>query len=317
MRLHFLVLPHVHLLDLSGPVQAFYEANTLGGSYAVGFCSPTPRVTSAQGLTLADLAPPGAVEAGDRVIVAGIDSATLDRLDQVPRDWLRAAESRGAQVASICSGAFALGEAGLLDGRQCTTHWKIAERLQQRYPSCRVVQNRLFVEDGGVMTSAGVASGIDLALALIEHDHGPLVAARVARELVIWVRRDGGRAQQSVYLDYRTHLHPGVHRVQDWLIAHPERKPKLDDLAEIAALSPRHLTRVFRQATGVTLKSFANRLKLEMASNLLHNPELTLEGIASQCGFEDPRQLRRLWKQAFGSSPSEWRQQQESRRGVA
>ena len=173
--------------------------------------------------------------------------------------------------------------------------------------------NRLFVHDDRIVTSAGVASGIDLALALIEQDHGPLVTARTAREMVVYMRRDGRRPQESIYLDHRTHLHPGVHRVQDFLVAHPDRQPTIDELAKIARMSSRNLTRVFRRATGITLKSFSTRLKLEVAGNLLHNPNLTVEGVASRCGFKDSRQLRRLWKQTFGESPTDWKQRETTR----
>jgi transcriptional regulator GlxA family with amidase domain len=213
---------------------------------------------------------------------------------------LRQALDRGARIASICSGAFALAHAGLLDGRACTTHWKVADRLERSYPALRVLKNRLFVRDGNVITSAGVASGIDMALSILEEDHGPLVVANVAREMVVYLRRDGDRQQTSVYLDYRTHLHPGVHRVQDFLIANPDQKASIDELAALAGMSPRNLTRAFRKATGLTLKTFANKVKVEIARNLLQSPDLTIDAIASNCGFQDSRQLRRLWRQSFG-----------------
>ena len=146
------------------------------------------------------------------------------------------------------------------------------DELERRHPAARVRRNRLFVRDGSIITSAGVASGIDMALSMIEEDHGPLVTARVARELVVYLRRDGSKAQGSVFLDYRTHLNTGVHRVQDWLISHPDERPVLDELAGIAGMSPRNLTRVFKQATGLTLKEFSNRLKLEVAGSSSTTP---------------------------------------------
>lgn len=312
-RLHFLMLPQVHLLDLAGPTQVFYEANGFGADYKIQFCSVDPKVPTAQGLWLTDLEPLPEVGPDDMVLVPGLDSETLDDFDRLPAAWLREAYSVGARICSVCSGAFALARAGLLHGRRCTTHWKVADRLQRDYPDVKVVRNRLFVRHGRIVTSAGVASGIDMALSLLEEEHGPLMVAKVARELVVYLRRNGCSDQQSIYLDYRTHVHPGVHRVQDWLIAHPEQRPTLEELAQIAGMSPRNLTRTFRQATGVTLKAFANKLKLEVAGNLLHNPDLTLEGVASHCGFQDPRQLRRLWKESYGVSPSAWRSRQEAR----
>jgi transcriptional regulator GlxA family with amidase domain len=299
-RVIVLLLPHVHMLDLAGPVQTFYEANGFGARYDLHHCAVEPKVRSAQGLVFADLAPLPEPATGDLVLVPGMDSTTLHSLGHVPIAWLRQAHDRGARIASICSGAFALAHAGLLDGRACTTHWKVADRLEQSYPALRVIKNRLFVRDGNVITSAGVASGIDMALSILEEDHGPLVVGAVAREMVVYMRRDGDRQQTSVYLDYRTHLHPGVHRVQDFLIAHPDQSPSLGDLAALAGMSPRNLTRTFRKATGLTLKTFANKVKVEVARNLLQSPDLTIATIASSCGFQDSRQLRRLWRQSFG-----------------
>jgi transcriptional regulator GlxA family with amidase domain len=263
-------------------------------------------VRSAQGLLLGGLTPLPEPREGDLVLVPGTSSAKLDRL-RVPGEWLRAASEAGARIASVCTGAFALARAGLLDGRRCTTHWKVVRRLAAEAPRARVVDDCLFVEDGGVVTSAGVASGIDMALALVEQDFGPLVAARVAREMVVYLRRNGQEQQRSIYLDHRTHLHPGVHRVQDWLVANPQKKPILSQLARIAGMSPRHLARVFRRATNLTPKQFAARIKVQVARDLLGDPQRTVEAIAASCGFDDARQLRRLWKQSFGVSIAAFR----------
>lgn len=306
-RVIVLVLPEVHLLDLAGPVQAFYEANQFGGRYELIHCAVTPKVRSAQGLVLSELEAPPQAGPGDTVLVPGIESTTIPRLTGIPVRWLREAAASGARIASVCSGAFALGRAGLLDGRECTTHWKVADRLQDDFPSARVVRNRLFVKDGRLVTSAGVLSGVDMALALIMDDLGPTAVARVAREMVVYLRRTGEREQVSPYLDYRTHLHDGIHRVQDWIVTHPEQNPTLDELARVAAMSSRNLTRLFREATGITIKSYSGRVKLRVAQDLLRNPRLTLESVAASCGFQDPRQLRRLWKQSLGGNPSSWR----------
>jgi len=312
-RLIFLLLPQVHALDLSGPVQVFYEANGFGARYDLTFCASDREVQSAQGLWLGRLEKLPEVSPRDWILVPGIESAALKDLSAVPVAWLRQAAATGARLASICSGTFVLGHAGLLDGRRCTTHWKLTEELRRRHPAARVLQNRLFVRDGNLTTSAGVASGIDMALSMVEEDHGPLVTARVARELVVYLRRDGDDRQKSVYLDYRTHLHPGVHRVQDWIVAHPDEAPTLYELSRIAGMSERNLTRSFRDATGVTLKAFQHELKLEIAGNLLCSPEMSLDAVASRCGFKGPRQLRRLWKKTFGMSPSTWKSRREGR----
>ena len=305
-RVHVLVLPAVHLQDLAGPVQVLDEASQLGGAYRLSYCGAQPRVRSAQGLELSGLEPLPPIRTGDLVLVPGMSSASLDGME-VPVTWLREAHAAGARIASVCSGAFALGRAGLLDGRRCTTHWKLVERLRRDFARAEVLDNRLYVEDSGVVTSAGVAAGIDMALALLEQDHGPLVASRVAREMVVYLRRSGEQEQRSVYLDHRTHLHPGVHRVQDFIVHNPERRPTLGELARLAAMSPRNLSRVFLRATGVTPKQFSSRVKLQVARDLVDDPQRSVEAIAASCGFEDARQLRRLWKQAFGVSIADFR----------
>jgi transcriptional regulator GlxA family with amidase domain len=183
----------------------------------------------------------------------------------------------------------------------------VADRLQAEYPRARVVRDRLYVLDGNIVTSAGVASGIDMALALVEADAGASVAARVAREMVVYVRRSGSTGQLSVFLLHRDHLHPGVHRVQDWLAAHPERRATLDDLARVAAMSARNLTRVFRRETGVSLKEYATSVKLEVAREMLQKTDVPLEDVADRCGLGDARTLRRLFRERAGEAPSELR----------
>jgi len=301
----FAAFPGCEILDLAGPLQAFDEANGLGGSYALETRAATEAVVTAQGVRLAGLPPLGDVAGGDLVIVPGF---RLGPRPGPPRPmlplvrWLRGAAAARARICSVCTGSFALGWAGLLDGRQCTTHWKRVGELQAQFPRARVVADRLFVEDG-VLTSAGIASGIDMALALIEGHHGPVVTARVAREMVVYLRRPGGDRQASVYLDFRTHLDSGVHAVQDHLVAHPAGQESLGELAAIGRTSARTLSRSFRAATGLTVHAYRTRVRLERARSLLADPGLTMEAIAGRCGFADARQLRRLWKAAFGASP--------------
>jgi transcriptional regulator GlxA family with amidase domain len=291
------------VLDITGPLQAFHEARALGADYRLLHCATSSTTPSAQGVDFAGLDPLPEVQAGDVVIIPGYPVLEMTP----PRglsQWLKQALRHGAQVCSVCTGAFVLGEAGLLDRRRCTTHWKRMDELQERFPRARVMSDRLFVQDRGVTTSAGIASGIDMALDLIEQHHGPRLAAAVARELVVYLRRDGHQRQESVYLDHRTHLHPGIHAVQDWFVANPSTPARLPELARLAHMSPRNLTRVFRQATGISIHEYRTRLRLEQVRSLSNNPELTLEAIADRCGFGGARQLRRVWKSAFGTAPA-------------
>ncbi len=301
-RVLFAVFPGCEIMDLAGPVQAFHEASGFGVPYELAYVAAAPTARTAQGLELAGLAPLPDVGPSDRVIVPGYPVADV-RPPAALVAWLRRAAAAGAEICSVCTGAFILGEAGLLDGRRCTTHWKRTAELQVRFPRAVVVGDRLFVDEGPLVTSAGIASGIDMALALVERDAGAVAASCAAREMVVYLRRDGGHRQESVYLDYQTHLSPGIHRVQQHLVSHPEARETLADLARVAGMSERTLTRVFRRATGITVWEYRARLRLERARDLLRNPTMTLDAVATACGFADARQLRRVWSAAHGAPP--------------
>lgn len=306
-RVLVLVLPEVNLLDLGGPVQVFDAAAHLGGGYRLEYVAETDGLRSAQGLRLAGLASLSAsrAEPGDLVLVPGPRLTGSDRLvaPAVVR-WVREAYDAGARVASVCSGAAVLGEAGLLDGRACTTHWSLTSAMRDRYPRARVREAALYVHDGRISTSAGISSGIDLALSLVERDRGPELAAGVARELVLYLRRDGDAAQISPFLRHRDHVQPAVHRVQDHLAQHLDAAFTLRELAGVAGLSPRGLTRAFTTATGITPFAYQRQLRLERARTLLSGTDLTVEAVALRCGFRDARQLRRVIADAFGAPPS-------------
>ncbi len=301
-RVIFVYFDGCEVLDFAGPLQAFHEARSFGAPLSLVHCGPAASARTSQGLLLAELAPLPAAGPGDLILVPGFTPPQKGQRRLVA--WLKEAGAEGAMLGSVCTGALLLAQAGLLDGKRCTTHWKRIGELRRLCPSAQVLEDRLFVEDGNVVTSAGIASGIDLALALLERDFGAHLAARVAREMVVYIRRDAGHAQESVYLDHRTHLDPGVHKVQDFLCAHPSDRTGLAALARIAGASPRSLTRAFRALTGVSIQQYRTRLRLERARALLANPSLTLEAIAFECGFADARQLRRLWSEAHHSPPS-------------
>jgi len=287
-------------------MQAFHEANACGASYLIESCATAATVRTAQGIEMSGLKPLPEVSPEDTIIVPGY----VLRDTTIPtalRRWVRTASDAGAHVCSVCTGTFVLGEAGLLDGRECTTHWKRVRELQQKFPTARVLSDRLFVTSGNITSSAGIASGIDMTLALIEQHHGPMMTARVAREMVVYLRRDGYQKQESAFLDYRTHLNSGVHDVQDFITANAEKKTSIADLAKMARMSPRNLTRVFRGATGVSIAEFRTKIRLELAETLMNDPQMNLEAVAERCGFESARHLRRVWKQQFGVAPSKQR----------
>lgn len=307
-RVIFLLLPEVNLLDLAGPAQAFHTAAFLGAPYTLSFCAAQPELLSAQGLAFARLEPLPSITSKDLVIIPGLELSKYAsgdvRLPHKIRTWVHQAHAAGAHLASVCTGAFVLGEAGLLSQHRCTTHWAAIAALQQRYPKANVLEAVLYVHDRQITTSAGIAAGVDMALSIIEKEQGPLFVAQLARQLVIYLRRNGTQPQTSIYLQYRTHLHPGVHRAQDFLQERLTQTVSLSTIASAAQMSVRSLSRAFREETGLTLTQYRQQLRLELATTLLHNPELSIEDVALKTGFGDPRHFRRLWQRQFGTSPS-------------
>ena len=301
-RMFFLFFNGCEGLSFSGPQQAFHEANLFGADYEIHHCGYETEVMTEQGLRVAGLEPLPEATEGDRVFISGYTVEHVEPPEPVIR-WLKRVAEGHPTMVSVCSGAFFLGLAGLLDGRPCTTHWKRYELLQKTFPRAVVLKERLFVEDGNLLTSGGGASSIDLALHLIEKDYGPLMTARVAREMVVYFRRDANTPQTSVYLDYRSHLNPSIHTLQDALSNQPENGRSLEDWAKEVGMSPRNLTRTFRLATGISIHEYRTKIRLERASGLLNSPGLTVDAVAALCGFSDGRHLRRLWRQAFGTSP--------------
>lgn len=311
----FVLLPSCHLMDLAGPAQVFYEASQLGtDEYNVVFAATEKQVSTEQNLLVAQLANLHSVvlHPGDFIFVPGIHfkafvNGELDREIRKLTPWLARQASRGIAVASVCSGSLVLAEAGLLDGRKCTSHWKCIDYMKKRYPKAIVEINKLYVADGNIFTSAGMTSGIDMALSILELIHGPILPSRVAREMVVYIRRNDDDPQEAVYLDYRTHFNPGIHKVQDYIISNPRENPGLEELAALGNTSVRNLTRMFRKATGHSIIDYKNVTKLNLAETLVGNPQFTIERIAKECGFTSARHLRRIWKTYKGGTLSDYR----------
>jgi transcriptional regulator GlxA family with amidase domain len=282
----FLLAPQVHLLDLAGPAQVFAEAADFGYPYTLSYVADQEDVPSAQGLSLKAATEWPALTANDIVIVPGWKGEAPLNVKK-----LAAHHAQGGMVASICSGADALGRAGLLDGRRCTTHHQLQDELARRYPRARLIKDVLYTVDGRVVTSAGVASGIDLALHLVAAEHGPAAAARVAREMVVYARRNGDEPQASVMLRHRAHLSDVVHRVQDLIDNRYTDRLPLADLATASQVSERTLTRLFAASTGVTPLRYQQLLRVERAEHLIGHGS-TIEAAARAVGVEDARMLK-------------------------
>ena len=319
----FLLLPNTHILDLAGPLQVMSTCPELGiAPLQIRCIGPSPQIQCFQAINLTGLEPmPQSLAAGDLLFVIGHKLGPLDSTQaaqqQAVVDWLAqmAAKTPELTICSICTAAFLLGEAGLLDDRACTTHHRYAQQLQQRFPRARVQENQLFVADGDIYTSAGVSTGIDLTLHLIRQHLGREQASRVAQELVIYRRRAGNDPQLSLRDLARNHIHPLIHDVQDYLEQHFTRPIAMEDVARRFNLSYRHLARLFRNHAGVTLKSFLCKLRIEHAKHLLATQRLTTEVLAERCGFRSSHALRLAWNKEMSVSPLQYHKR--SREGCA
>jgi transcriptional regulator GlxA family with amidase domain len=308
-KIVFLVLPHVHLLDLAGAMQVFYEAIDYGAALSLEYCSlDGGGVQTTALLPIASLKRFSAVDlrSGDYIIVPGSDVSYLlsskVKSEKEAFQWIQRHHATGVTICSICTGAFFLAQAGLLDGRKCTTHWKRTAQLKEKYPSINLQENILFTEDDNIYTSAGVTAGIDLALHLLKRIKDDHTSFKVARELVVYARRHGEDPQQSFFLSYRNHIHAGIHKVQDYLQENVTTKTSLDQLSEIACMSTRTLTRIFKRETGVTVNEYLNLVRREKLKELVKNPDMSRRQMARHCGLRSERQVIRLLRQSLAVS---------------
>jgi transcriptional regulator GlxA family with amidase domain len=306
----FAIQPEVVLLDVAGAGEAFRIAEReVPGSYELRFISTQPGVRAALGLHLDQLEPlPAHVPDGSVIVITGVTSKAL-RLDSAPTtalaSWLkRTMENETISLMSVCAGALLAAKAGLLAGRECTTHHHHIEDIQRLEPSATVHANRIFVEDGRIFTSAGVTAGIDLALYVIGQQLGHQVAAAVARDLVVYMRRCGGDPQLSPWVMHRNHVHPVLHRVQDAVISNPAADWTATRLASVACMSARNLARLFAEHAGCSPLDYVQRLRVALARELVANSELGMERVAEKTGFSSAHQLRRVWRRWEETPPS-------------
>jgi transcriptional regulator GlxA family with amidase domain len=303
MQAVFIIPPHVHLLDITGPAHIFYESACYGAPVTSLFSTIFPDETDAVSssmLAFHQLTPYDqlVLKPGDLVFVPGLDYKLL--LDdsfiiksRPFQQWLNTQHSMGVIICSVCTGAFLLAAAGLLNQRNCTTHWKYIERFRNLYPAAQLQTNRLFVQEDGIYTSAGVASGIDLALYLTEQIWGANFAAKIAKEVVIYFRRTIDDPQLNIFTEYRNHLEDRIHNVQDMLIQFPDHKFSIEELSEKVSMSPRNLTRLFKKTTQITIGEYIEKLRTERAMMLL-NEGHTMQAVALHCGLKSVNSLKKL-----------------------
>jgi len=299
----FMIPPKVHLLDITGPAHIFYEAECYGAPVKSLFSTITTNQTesvSSSTLAFHQLTPYNELilKPGDLIFVPGLDQSLLldNQFIEATRPfqyWLKAQHQNGVIVCSVCTGTFLLAAADLLDNRECTTHWKYTERFKHLHPKARLQTNRLFVKQDNIYTSAGVSSGIDLALYLIEQIWGAHFAAQIAKEVVIYFRRTIDDPQLSVFTQYRNHLDDRIHHVQDVLSQSLGRKLSIDELAAEVNMSARNLTRSFKKTTQITIGEYLDKLRIERAEQLINDGH-SMQAAALHCGLKSVNSLRHL-----------------------
>jgi transcriptional regulator GlxA family with amidase domain len=307
------VPPNAQSLDISGPLDAFLEANRQAPAkcnYDVRLLSIGPdRTVKAGGLSL--VADGSILEDDapiDTLLVAGTPDYAQAYRESPLYAWLRRQAPRSRRHGSVCTGAFFLGSAGLLDGLNVTTHWQHATELAERFPAAKVASDQIFIRDGSLWTSAGVTAGIDLALKLIEDDHGREVALSVARRLVVFLKRPGGQSQFSAHLAAQIATEGRIQAVQHWILDHLPLELTVKTLASRAAMSVRNFTRVFQEEADMTPADFVEMARVDSARRLLEDSDKPLQRVASSCGFANPDVMRRAFVRRIGTGPSEYRQ---------
>lgn len=316
----FVLLPNVLMLDLAGPAEVLRLAAQSDDPAAIDFdlqyVSPVPSLQTSIGLPLAGLAPLPPSLAPDTLVVLVGSTSKVSRAQQQAFEsasdtlihWLQSVFApSGQRLVCVCAGALSAARAGLLDGRQCTTHHALCAALQALAPKARVLENRLYVTDGPVSCSAGVTAGIDLMLHLLAELAGPRLACSVARDMVVYMRRSGADPQLSAWITGRNHLHPAVHRVQDAIAAAPCEAWSVTRMAELACTSSRHLARLFHEHVGISPLDYLHTLRITVARELLMASSLDMETVAERAGFGSARHLRRIWGKYETGTPSSGR----------
>jgi transcriptional regulator GlxA family with amidase domain len=315
-RVAIVTYPDAQSLDVTGPFEVFAMTNQYVqeserqavAPYAIEILAARPGpVAMSSGMRICADRAYASVRSGIDTLVISGGNVYAAAGDRQLRAWLQAMARKVRRLASVCSGAFILAEAGLLDGRRATTHWLGVALLQRRYPRITVEADAIFVRDGNVYTSAGVTAGIDLALALLEEDLGHPTALAVARRLVVFLKRPGGQSQFSSHLAAQAVPQGLLRDLPEWIVDHVDGDLSVEALAARAAMSPRNFARVFLRASGVTPAKFVERARIDAARRLLENDGLSLEDVAGRCGFASGEHMRRTFLRHLRVVPMDYR----------
>lgn len=307
-----IALPGVQLLDVAGPLDVFAEANVQAGrgAYALMVAGAAPGpIRSSSGVCLMPdcTIGRGFQESIDTLLVAGCPNAGDVPADGVVIDWLRRRASKTRRFGSVCSGAFFLAAAGLLDGKRVTTHWAVADRLAEKFPSVTVDKDAIYITDGRLRTAAGVTAGLDLALALVEEDLGREIAMKVASQLVMFFKRPGGQMQFTRKGETVPAGRAALQELQRWVAANPGLDHSVASLAARMEISPRHFARLFRAEVGITPATWIEEARVNTARRLLELGNEAPKQVARHCGFADADTLRRAFARHVGVTPAEYR----------
>jgi transcriptional regulator GlxA family with amidase domain len=315
-RIGFIGFDGVRTLDLTGPLETFAAARTVAADgeaacdYEVVVVGVNGKnFVSQSGVIFTAQQTIHSAREFDTIVVPGgsrlNEGGTMTALSA----WLCAQAPKTRRIASVCGGIYPLAQSGLLDGRQVTTHWRLAADVARNFPRVRLIPNAIFIKDGPFYTSAGVTAGIDLSLALIEEDHGPKLALAVARELVMYVKRSGEQEQYSEPLRFQTQATDRFSDIVAWIVAHLHENLSVEILAERACCSVRHFSRLFKSVFGNTPADFVEELRLTEARHRLASPRNSLESVGSSVGFHSADAFSRAFERRFGVRPQSYRRQ--------
>jgi transcriptional regulator GlxA family with amidase domain len=310
--------PDTSILDVAGPLEVFSKATDYIKNYVPDLQeSYTTHVISTQAVktVITSSGLPIVCEGNfssvnyepDTILVSGIPGAPENMVPKALLNWLQERAKTTRRMGSICAGAFILAEAGILDGKRATSHWRVCAKLAKCYPKVKVEHDPIFIKDGNVYTSAGISTGMDLSLAMVEEDFGREIALAVARQLVLYLKRPGNQSQFSAFLTHQDVDYKPISDLQDWIVDHLNEDLSIENLAEKASMSPRNFARVFLRETGITPAKYVEKLRLETARRRVVESQLTLDEISSECGIGNADALRRLFLRHLRTTPSDYR----------
>jgi transcriptional regulator GlxA family with amidase domain len=309
-RVVVLALPRSQALDIAGPIDVFASANErVAPGYGVELVTRGGgAIRCSSGLMVAAGPLPQPAPLDTLIVVGGEDMPAAARVERGLADWIAATAVQAQRTVSVCTGAFLLAAAGLLDGRRATTHWTRCEDLARMFPRVQVEPDRIFVRDGAIGTSAGVTAGIDLTLALVEEDFGREIALDVARAMVVYLKRPGGQSQFSAQIAGQLAARQPLRELQAWIADHLDEDLSVPALAHRAYMSERNFARAFRRETGLTPAAYVEALRVESARTALQESRAPTETIARGCGFGSAEVMRRAFQRRLGIPPTVYRE---------